>query len=444
MPSEWREVPLSDVLDIISDKELVQYFCADNYVSTENLLPDFGGVSLASSLPSNGKVTKHIKGDILFSNIRTYFKKLWFANRDGGCSNDVIVFRAKDILCPKFGFYTLMDDRFIQYTVRTSKGTKMPRGDKTAMVKYPMLIPPLPEQKAIAHILGSLDDKIELNRKMNETLEAMAQAMFKSWFVDFDPVIDNALAAGNEIPDELTERAEQRKAIGDKRKLLPEEIRQLFPSEFEFTDELGWIPKGWRVKPVEKVIQVNPRVALGKGCIAPFADMKALPTSGFSISNIIKKPYSGGAKFNNGDILLARITPCLENGKTGIVDFLKEDEVGFGSTEFIVLRPTGSISSPYVACLARDRSFREHCKQAMVGSSGRQRVQNACFTNFYLAIPEKEQILEQFRKLTKVKFNRVTTQAAQSRSLATIRDTLLPKLLSGEIRIKDADKLVEK
>lgn len=341
------------------------------------------------------------------------------------------------------------DEVFIYYFLQTLNlenfrgGSAVPTLNRNHIHPLPVKLPPLPEQKAIAHILGSLDDKIELNRKMNETLEAMAQALFKSWFVDFDPVIDNALAAGNEIPEELAERAEQRKAINDNHKPLPVEIRKLFPSEFIYTDELSWIPKGWKVKSVKNVIQVNPRISLGKGCIAPFADMKALPTAGFSISDIIKKPYSGGAKFNNGDVLLARITPCLENGKTGIVDFLEADEVGFGSTEFIVLRPVGAISTPYVACLAREEAFREHCKQAMVGSSGRQRVQNACFSNFYLAIPENTQVLEQFTKLTKANFAKVTKQTAQSRSLATIRDTLLPKLLSGELRIKDAEKLME-
>ena len=104
-------------------------------------------------------------------------------------------------------------------------------------------VPPLPEQKAIAHILGSLDDKIELNRRMNETLETMAQALFKSWFVDFDPVIDNALAAGNAIPDELKERAAIRQGLDDERKSLPDDILQLFPSKFAYTEEMSWIPK---------------------------------------------------------------------------------------------------------------------------------------------------------------------------------------------------------
>ena len=121
---------------------------------------------------------------------------------------------------------------------------------KGMLESFEVIKPPLPEQKAIAHILGSLDDKIELNRQMNQTLEQMAQALFKSWFVDFDPVIDNALAAGNKIPESLQKRAEQRRMLsqskqGDKRKPLPEDIQSLFPAEFEFSEELDrWMPRG--------------------------------------------------------------------------------------------------------------------------------------------------------------------------------------------------------
>lgn len=127
-------------------------------------------------------------------------------------------------------------------------------------VKYP----PLPEQKAIAHILGTLDEKIELNRKMNQTLEAMAQALFKSWFVDFDPVIDNALAQGKEIPEELEARAEKRRRVIANReersgKQSPSSLKPLlstnpslaaqFPASFVFNETLGkWIPEGWEVK----------------------------------------------------------------------------------------------------------------------------------------------------------------------------------------------------
>jgi Restriction endonuclease S subunits len=276
--------------------------------------------------------------------------------------------------------------------------------------KVVVKIPPINIQNAIVKNLSALDDKIELNRQMNQTLEQMAQALFKSWFVDFDPVIDNALVAGNSIPEELQARAEKRKALGKDRKALPKDIQKLFPDEFEYSEELEkWVPRGWKLQAVDECLEINPKVKLTKGSIAKFVDMKALPTKGYSISGIISKELtSGGSKFNQGDVLLARITPCLENGKTGIVDFLSENEAAFGSTEFIVMRGKGVIRTPFVACLARDNNFRKHCMQSMVGSSGRQRVQNACFSNYFVAVPEDEKILNLFDEQTRDNFQQIT------------------------------------
>jgi type I restriction enzyme S subunit len=159
------------------------------------------------------------------------------------------------------------DHRFISYQVRSpaiqnwlmqhAEGTTMLSMNQKVLGRVPLTLPPLPEQKAIAHILGSLDDKIELNRRMNAMLEGMAQALFKSWFVDFDPVIDNALAGGKEIPAGLSEKAQTRAALGDKRRPLPEEIRTLFPDEFSYSDPMGWIPKGWEVMKSEEVASIS-------------------------------------------------------------------------------------------------------------------------------------------------------------------------------------------
>jgi type I restriction enzyme S subunit len=311
----------------------------------------------------------------------------------------------------------------------------VPGVNRNHLHELAVLIPPLPEQRAIAHVLGSLDDKIELNRKMNATLEAMAQTLFKSWFVDFDPVIDNALAAGNPIPEDLQARAAARESLGYARKPLPEDLQKLFPDSFQLTEELGWIPRGWEAKSVSSALSINTTEKLKKGTIATHADMKALPTEGFSVDEVVSKPYKGGSKFRNGDVLLARITPCLENGKTAVVDFLVGDDVGFGSTEFIVLRGKQAITTPFVACLSRLKQFREHCIASMIGSSGRQRVQNACFDNYYLALPLDPRLLSAYDALTQPQFQRITHNVQLNRDLAKTRDTLLPKLLSGELRL---------
>lgn len=390
------------------------------------------------------------EGDILFGKLRPYFRKVVRAPFDGVCSTDIWVVRAKKGIDQNFLYYWMASQEFVTFSMQGSEGTKMPRAKWEHVGRHEIPFFDITEQRAIAHILGSLDDKIELNRRMNQTLEAMAQALFKSWFIDFDPVIDNALVAGKPLPEEFLQKGEVRREKLEEKygglspfTLQTSPFHHLFPSEFELTEEMGWIPKGWKAVPAENALDINPRVQLKKNTDAPFVDMKALPTSGFSITAVSQKAYSGGAKFNNGDVLLARITPCLENGKTGIVDFLDGDEAGFGSTEFIVLRGSGSITTPFVACLSRFASFREHCIQSMVGSSGRQRVQNACFSNFYLAVPPDNDLLNNFDLLVRGNFDRITEQTTQNRTLTQLRDNLLPKLLSGEIRIQDAEKLVK-
>jgi type I restriction enzyme S subunit len=315
--------------------------------------------------------------------------------------------------------------------------------------ELPIPLPPKHKRNLICNVIKGFETRTELNRQTNQTLEQMAQALFKSWFVDFDPVIDNALAAGNPIPDELQARAELRQQViaerttNPKLKPLPDDIQQLFPSEFE-ESELGWIPKGWQAKSVDEAININPRVSLPKGTLAKFADMKALPTSGYSINDVILKPYSGGAKFQQGDVLLARITPCLQNGKTGVVDFLDDDnEIGFGSTEFIVMRRKGDVGSSFIGCLARDDNFRKHCMQSMVGSSGRQRIQNACFSAYFLALPVTGAVLNTFQAMTAPLFSKMTFNKEQTESLTNLRDLLLPRLISGELQLFDTEDQVE-
>ena len=160
----------------------------------------------------------------------------------------------------RFLYYLLRSDDFKHFAVNEAGGSanqaRIPVGK---LSKFKLLCPPLRQQKAIAHILGTLDDKIELNRQMNETLEAMAQALFNSWFVDFDPVIDKALAAGNEIPEPLQQRAQLRQQVPDEKKLIKTnpELVEAFPDRFTFTEELGWIPEGWEVNKLNEFAELN-------------------------------------------------------------------------------------------------------------------------------------------------------------------------------------------
>jgi type I restriction enzyme S subunit len=182
----WQKVQLGDMCNYYSGRIQTSNLTVNNYISTENILPDKSGITVSSGMPSTQFISEYQKDTVLVSNIRPYFKKIWFATQNGGCSNDVLVFKVKENCYPKFLYYLLSEDRFFDYATQTAKGTKMPRGDKSAILNYMVPDIPLSTQRAIAATLSCLDDKIELNRRINANLEAQAQAIFKSWFVDFD------------------------------------------------------------------------------------------------------------------------------------------------------------------------------------------------------------------------------------------------------------------
>ena len=273
-------------------------------------------------------------------------------------------------------------------------------------------LPPLPEQRDIAHILGTLDDKIELNRRMNQTLEAMARAIFQDWFVDFGPV---------------------RAKLEGREPYLPPELWGLFPDRL-VDSELGEIPEWWEVKTLGEVVKLNPREPMKRGTVAPYIEMAALPTSGSCPNVAVLREFTSGTRFRNADSLLARITPCLENGKTAFVQSLPEDTVGWGSTEFIVMRAVPPVPPEYPYLLGRNESFREHAIQSMTGTSGRQRVQVDALAPYLLPVPPAD-VWAKFSSLVGPMFADIETTRKESHSLAAQRDALLPRLVSGDIRV---------
>jgi type I restriction enzyme S subunit len=297
----------------------------------------------------------------------------------------------------------------------------VPGVNRNDLHRIPVLLPPLAAQRAIAAVLGTLDDKIELNRRMNATLEAMARALFQSWFVDFDPV--------------------RAKLDGQSPAALDVATAALFPDAFQ-DSSLGPIPHGWQAQRLPDAIEVNPRRTLKVGTVAPYLDMKNLPTQGHSAEDVVDRKFGSGTKFQNGDTLMARITPCLENGKTGYVDFLENKQVGWGSTEYIVLAPKPPLPLHFGYLLARSDSLRSHAIHNMTGTSGRQRVPSECFNSFWLAVPTPE-IAHRFEEITAPLMAKIKANSSESRILATLRDTLLPKLLSGELSIADMTRQME-
>ena len=181
---------LSDICSFRKGKVEVENLNAKNYISTENMLPNKCGITEASSLPTVSLTQEYKNGDVLVSNIRPYFKKIWQAQYDGGCSNDVLVFVPKPNMDKDFLYYVLADDDFFTYSMATSKGTKMPRGDKTSIMQYEVPLIDLQVQKKIASVLKTLDEKIELNNEINNNLEQQAKAIFSNEFLTLETLPD--------------------------------------------------------------------------------------------------------------------------------------------------------------------------------------------------------------------------------------------------------------
>lgn len=403
----WKEVVLEEVSYYGDEKIPSDEVTLDNYISTENMLPNKSGVGMASGLPTTKSVRRYKKGDILLSNIRPYFKKIWFATKNGGCSNDVLVIKNKDEkeLDKKYLYYTLLQDNFFDYVTATSKGTKMPRGDKSAIMNYGIMLPPLYEQKAIAHILSTLDEKIETNNQINEKLEEMAQALFKHWFVDF------------EFPNE---NGEPYKSSGGEM----------------VESELGMIPKGWNVVTLEKIAELI---------------MGLSPKSSTYNEDGIGLPLlNGAADFDKNNLRPSRFTsdPKRVSKKEDWLLCIRGTigNLTFSDGDYALGRGVAAIR-------AKESMYREiiyfnlqkSIKELISLASGSviSGLSKQDINNLKIITPDKK-ILTVFHNLIhKIQQEQIDLKS-QNKVLSKIRDILLPKLMSGEIRVPlDNETLVE-
>ena len=322
---------------------------------------------------------------------------------------------------PRFLYYWMQSseclDQFSYLKSQTDMADYVSLRDQREMT---ILLPDTSLQTAIVSLLAPLDSRLDILQRTNELHEAIAQAIFKSWFVDFDPV--------------------QAKAEGREPEGMDADAAALFPSTFE-DSELGHIPQGWTTGPITNVLSLNPTRGLKKKVTATYLDMASVPTSGPRATSWIKRDFVSGSKFINGDTLLARITPCLENGKTAYVDFLEQDEVGWGSTEFIVMATKPNVPSQFAYLLARDPEFRQYAIQSMSGTSGRQRVQVDQLAMFKIAIAN-DSIYRAFGTLVEPLFQRIKYSSEEQKTLADLRDTLLPRLISGKLRVPEAEAML--
>lgn len=300
-------------------------------------------------------------------------------------------------LLPEFLYYYLATAEGLHQLESKASGVTMPNISTSAVQDVEITFPSQGTQQAIASILMAYDELIENNLRRIETLEEMAQAIYREWFVNFR-----------------------------------------FPDSEDTTSSAEVAPDGWDIGHVTDVVDINPRTKIAGDQEHPFVGMGNLLTNSMLVSHVDQRSAESGlSRFARGDTLFPGINPSLQNGKTAFVQFLRDDQVGLGSTEFIVLRGRG-VPPEWVYCLARTPGFRDTAIASMTGASGRQRVKKEAIAKYDIAIPPAV-LGDRFGSTVRPMFRLVEGLRRQNENLRTTRDLLLPKLISGEIDVSELD-----
>ena len=378
---------VSEGVPFLRGKEISEKFNGNQNLSTELFISRTKYEEIASRFGAP------ISGDVLLTSVGTLGNPYLVKEADEFYFKDgnITWFRSFNGIDGSFLYFWVQSPMGRAQLSRSTIGTSQSAYTIELLKRMDLPLPPLPIQQRIASILSAYDELIENNRGRMALLEKAARLLYEEWFV-----------------------------------------RLRFPGH-EHTRITHGIPQGWERVPTPEAVEVNPRTKLSDEEEHWYVEMADLPTDSMVIQNAIMRDGRSGSKFQNGDTLLARITPCLENGKTGFVNFMAKDETGRGSTEFIVLR-SKRVTPEFVYCLARTYHFRENAIKSMVGSSGRQRVQESCFEKFQVLVPSPL-LLKLFSESTEPIFLQIHNLHLQNQKLRAARDLLLPRLISGEIGV---------
>lgn len=374
---------LSSLCSYVKDKVVVDTLSTKTYISTENMVPNKGGIEIASSLPSVQYTQSYSEGDVLVSNIRPYFKKIWMAEFNGGCSNDVLVFRANAGCDPIFLYYVLANDAFFDYATATSKGTKMPRGDKTAIMQYEVPDFDYSTQQRIGGVLRSLDRQIATNKKVNDNLQQQVMALYHQMFDESNSNRKNIRA------DEYFDIS-----IG---KTPPRKEPQWFsknPSDCVWVSISDMGSCGLYIEDSSEY--------LTRDAVEKF-NVKVVP--------------------DNTVILSFKLTV----GRVAITDgcMTTNEAIAHFKTD----KPK---INEYLYCYLKNFNFQTMGSTSSIATA----VNSKIIKGMPFAVPTAEE-LEKFHSIAAPLFTMIKSNQQGSKYLGELRDALLPKLMSGEIDVSN-------
>ncbi len=386
--TEWKEYKLGDLIETNAKS------IGKGYPYSKILYLDTGSITCnkieslqeceIGEAPSRAKRMVR-KEDIIYSSVRPDQLHYGFIKNPQDnlvvSTGFVTITCNKAILYPKFLYYYLIQSQITEYlhSVAEASTTAYPSLRPSDIEALDIEIPPIDEQKRIAGVLSSLDDKIDLLHRENATLEALAETLFRHYFI--------------ENPDPT-----------------------------------------WKEGKIADLVDFNPNRKLTKNEDSPYFEMANIETQGYAPSSWRMRPFASGTKFINGDAIMARISPCLENGKAAYIDFLEDGQVGWGSTEFLVMRSKMGLHPFFAYIMTRYDDFRDHAVSSLVGSSGRQRVDLDNLLKYSIFIPD-EKAITRFNREMEMIVSKMRNNQLQMRTLAFQRDIILPRLMSGEVKV---------
>ncbi|MDT8702729.1 restriction endonuclease subunit S [Kluyvera ascorbata] len=386
------------------------------------------------------------KGDIVFARKGGVDRTAYINEKESGwfLGSDGIYLRINDNYNSLFISYIMRSSVTRDWLIKNSEGTTMPSLNQKILSRIPLTIPSLQKQNIIAEFLHSLDRKINISNQINQTLEQMSQTLFKSWFVDFDPVIDNALDAGNPIPEALQSRAELRQKVRNSAdfKPLPADIRALFPVEFEET-ELGWVPKGWITTSFNDLIELigggTPKTSVEEywnGDIPWFSVVDAPNESDVYVLTTEKNITTEGLNNSSTKLLRKGTTIISARGTVGKCAMVAVPMAMNQSCYGVIGK--NNISDEYIYFQLKNAV---QVLQQMGHGSVFNTITRDTFKNIKIPF-YNEELTNSYSLLVKNYFSKILNNNYQNIALTNLRDTLLPKLISGELSLEDLPDLV--